>query len=187
VRGASLALAAPGINCCSPPRSTNGRCARRCWRAYPRRWGGVQDALVAAALEDAADAHALIAPVLEEPHAFERFERLAAREARPDLMRLLDGAATRALPRCWMTSSSPWGTAPAGATSSSAACGVAACRGASCTISDRTRDRLNGKTTTVRLLATAPRAEDTRPVSDHGVSIRGEAQVASIARWWSYR
>jgi len=33
----------------------------------PRRWGGVQDALVAAALEDAADAHALIAPVLEEP------------------------------------------------------------------------------------------------------------------------
>src|SRR4029077_1911462 len=44
------------------------------------------------------DAHALIAPVLEEPAAFERFERLAARAARPDLTRLLDAVAAPALP-----------------------------------------------------------------------------------------
>src|SRR6267143_3922354 len=45
-----------------------------------------------------ARASAVITPVLDEPAAFARFERLAAREARPPLMALLDAANSRRLP-----------------------------------------------------------------------------------------
>jgi UDP-N-acetylmuramyl tripeptide synthase len=98
VRGASLALAAPWDQLLLATEVNEWALCAALLARDPRRWSGLQDALVAAALEDVADAHALIAPVLEEPAAFERFERLAAREARPDLMRLLDAAAAHALP-----------------------------------------------------------------------------------------
>jgi len=96
--GASLALAAPldalytatEVNewaLCAALRSLDGA-----------RWSGLEAQLAAAALEDATDVASLIPPVLEERAAFSRFDRLAAREARPRLRALLGAAAMRGLP-----------------------------------------------------------------------------------------
>ncbi len=53
---------------------------------WPARF---EAALLAEALEDAADPATVIAPVLEESAALARFATLAAREARPALTALL--------------------------------------------------------------------------------------------------
>ncbi len=67
----------------------------------PTRWRQLEKALVAEALEAAANsaaADATILPVIEECAAFARFERLAALESNPKLRALLDAAAIHALP-----------------------------------------------------------------------------------------
>jgi cyanophycin synthetase len=96
--GASLALAAPCDQLFVATEVNEwALCAALVARA-PHHWSGLEAALAASALEDAADASAVITPVLDEPAALARFERLAAREARPPLMALLDAATARRLP-----------------------------------------------------------------------------------------
>lgn len=62
------------------------------------RFAGLESALLSAALEDAAEPALVIAPVLEERAAFDRFERLGSREARPRLRALIAAGNARALP-----------------------------------------------------------------------------------------
>jgi cyanophycin synthetase len=97
-RGASLAIAAPCDQLYTATEVNEwALCAALAARDRESR-GGLEAALQAAALEQAAEPAAVGLPRLEESAAFERFERLAAREARPDLIRLLDAAAARGLP-----------------------------------------------------------------------------------------
>ena len=96
--GASLALAAP-VDALYTATEVNewALCAALIERD-PSRWHGLEEELAAEALADAANVEDFIAPVLEEPAALARFERLAAREARPRLRALLAAAADRGLP-----------------------------------------------------------------------------------------
>ena len=66
----------------------------------PNRWGGLQAALAAAAIEDAdpGAGSAAFAPVIEERAALARFGQLSTLEAIPKLRALLKSAADRALP-----------------------------------------------------------------------------------------
>jgi cyanophycin synthetase len=64
----------------------------------PERWVQLEASLLAYALEEAAQPAEVLAPVLEESAALARFTRLAAREARPDLMRLVAAVRARGLP-----------------------------------------------------------------------------------------
>ncbi len=96
--GTSLAFAAPCDQLLVATEVNEwALCAALVARA-PHHWSGLEAALAASALEDAADTSALITPVLDEPAALARFERLAAREARPALRALLDAANARRLP-----------------------------------------------------------------------------------------
>jgi UDP-N-acetylmuramyl tripeptide synthase len=96
--GASLALAAPADALFTATEVNEwALCAALC-ALDGARWGGLEAQLVAAALEDAADAATFIPPVLDERAALARFERLAEREARPPLRALLTAAAVRGLP-----------------------------------------------------------------------------------------
>ncbi|MGB8694194.1 MAG: Mur ligase family protein [Steroidobacteraceae bacterium] len=96
--GASLALAAP-LDQLFLATEVNewALCATLCERE-PQRWSGMEAALLAAAIENAADATEVDPPVLNEPAAFARFSRLAAREARADLCALLAEAGKHHLP-----------------------------------------------------------------------------------------
>jgi UDP-N-acetylmuramyl tripeptide synthase len=96
--GASLALAAP-IDALFTATEVNewALCAALI-EQDGARWRGLEEQLVTAALEDAADVAGFIAPVLEERAALARFERLADREARPALRALLAVARERDLP-----------------------------------------------------------------------------------------
>jgi len=96
--GASLAVAAPADALFTATEVNEwALCAALC-ALDGARWSGLEAQLAAAALEDEADAANFIPPVLEERAAFARFERLAAREARPPLRALLTAAAVRGLP-----------------------------------------------------------------------------------------
>lgn len=67
----------------------------------PKRWAGLNEGLVAAALDSADDGTnpaPEFAPVIEETAALARFQRLAALERIPKMRALLDAAAVRALP-----------------------------------------------------------------------------------------
>ena len=66
----------------------------------PKRWGGLQAALAAAAIEgaDPGAGSAAFAPVIEERAALSRFGQLSALEADPKLRALLKSAADRGLP-----------------------------------------------------------------------------------------
>jgi len=97
-RGASLALAAP-IDALYVATEVNewALCAT-VLDQHPQRWSTLEATLAAAALEDAADDQTHLAPVLAQAAALRRFERLAAREARPALRALLTTARARGLP-----------------------------------------------------------------------------------------
>jgi len=96
--GASLALAAPSDALFTATEVNEwALCAALC-ALDGVRWSGLEAQLAAAALEDAADAASFIPPVLEERAALSRFERLAAREARPQLRALLAAASVHGLP-----------------------------------------------------------------------------------------
>ncbi|HEX8783147.1 MAG TPA: hypothetical protein VF764_07250, partial [Steroidobacteraceae bacterium] len=96
--GASLALAAP-VDALYTATEVNewALCAALIERDGAR-WHNLEQELAAEALADAADVESFIPPVLEEGAALARFERLAAREARPPLRALLAAAADRGLP-----------------------------------------------------------------------------------------
>ena len=67
----------------------------------PGRFAGLQDALVAAAVENAApnaEPSEALLPVIEEGAALARFRRLSAAEAAPSLRALIDAASNRSLP-----------------------------------------------------------------------------------------
>ena len=96
--GASLALAAPPDQLFTATEVNEWALCAALLARDPARWSHLGEALTAAALESADDAADSVAPVLEERAALERLASLAAREARPDLIRLLDAAAAHSLP-----------------------------------------------------------------------------------------
>ena len=96
--GASLALAAPLDQLFTATEVNEWALCAALLSRDPARWRHLEEALAAAALESEDDPASLIAPVLEERAALERLASLAAREARPDLMGLLEAAGARSLP-----------------------------------------------------------------------------------------
>jgi cyanophycin synthetase len=96
--GASLALAAPVDQLYTATEVNEWALCATLRARDPARWSQLEEALAADALASAADGAAVVAPVLEEQAALARLELLASREARPDLMRLLEAAAARSLP-----------------------------------------------------------------------------------------
>jgi cyanophycin synthetase len=96
--GASLALAAPLDQLYTATELNEWALCAALVARDAARWSHLEVALQAAALEAATDDATLIAPVIEEHAALVRLAQLAAREARPDLMQLLDAAAARQLP-----------------------------------------------------------------------------------------
>ena len=96
--GASLALAAPLDTLYTATEVNEWALCAALIERDPSRWHGLEEELAAEALADAANVQDFIPPVLEEPAALARFERLAAREARPRLRALLAAAADRGLP-----------------------------------------------------------------------------------------
>jgi cyanophycin synthetase len=96
--GASLALAAPLDALFTATEVNEWALCATLFAQDGARWGGLEAALVAAALEDAAVPDLELVPVLAEAAALRRFARLAAREARPELRALLAEATSRGLP-----------------------------------------------------------------------------------------
>lgn len=96
--GASLALAAPPDQLFTATEVNEWALCATLLALQPARWSGLEHSLAASALESAADPAIELPPVLEEAAALERLALLASREARPDLTRLLAGAAAHSLP-----------------------------------------------------------------------------------------
>lgn len=99
--GASLAISAPCDQLFAATEVNEWALCAALVDRDPHRWGALEQALIAAALEAAEttpNPAAAIAPVLGESAAFARFSRLCALESRPRLRALLDEAATRGLP-----------------------------------------------------------------------------------------
>ena len=96
-RGVSLALAAPADQLFTATEVNEWALCVTARARDPDRWQDVEAALVVAALEQAGDPGQVIPPVLDEPAAFERFERLAARERHEGLQALVGVARSRAL------------------------------------------------------------------------------------------
>jgi cyanophycin synthetase len=95
--GASLALAAPCDQLFVATEINEWALCSALMERDPARWGLLEEALHQAALEDADDRHSVIPPVLEEPAAFARFERLSASEKRPHLQPLIAAATSKDL------------------------------------------------------------------------------------------
>jgi len=95
--GASLALAAPPDQLFVATEVNEWALCATLQARDPQRFRFLEAALVAAALEADPDTGTLIAPVLEEAAALQRFDRLSRREARPDLVALLATAGARGL------------------------------------------------------------------------------------------
>ena len=96
-RGASLALAAPADQLYTATEVNEWALCTTARALDPGRWHSVEAALVVTALEQAADPAQVVPPVLDEPAAFERFERLAARERHVRLEVLVGAARSRGL------------------------------------------------------------------------------------------
>jgi cyanophycin synthetase len=153
--GASLAIAAPSDQLLVATEVNEWALCASLRERDPSHWGGLEAALLGAALEDAADPAKVIAPVLEDSAALARLALLAAREARPALAPLLDAARSRGLPQLLDETQLTLG---AGAHGRSFALddlpAVAAVPWASLAdIPTALVTGSNGKTTTVRLLA----------------------------------
>ncbi len=128
----------------------------------PKRWSGLQEALVAAAAADEEGAGPAPAPqpVIEESAAFARFERLGSLECRPRLRALVEAAASHGLRLVLDDSELTLGTGVGGRSFPLTDLPAVADVGW-----DGMRDiptamvtGSNGKTTTVRLLAACARA-----------------------------
>jgi len=151
----------------------------------PGRSAGLQDALVAAAVENAtpnADPSAGLLPVIEEGAALARFRRLSAAEAAPKLRALIHAASDRSLPHFGDDSEFTLG---AGRGSRTFALNQLPSTAevpwdALSDIPTALVTGSNGKTTTVRLLAACAREHGWRPGYNctDGVFI-GDETVAS--------
>lgn len=161
--GASLAISAPFDQLFLATEINEWALCAALVQKDPHRWMGLQDLLVAQALE-AADGEAPpppdLQPVIDESAAFARFERLAAREARPALRALLDAAVARDLPHILDESLLTLGAGAGGRSFPLAALPpVGEVRWESLhDIPTAIVTGSNGKTTTVRLLAACARA-----------------------------
>jgi cyanophycin synthetase len=99
--GVLLAISAPGDQLLLATEVNEWALCAALVERDPKRWAALNDALVAAALDSADDGTnpaVELAPVMEESAAFARFQRLAALEAVPGMLALLEAAAARALP-----------------------------------------------------------------------------------------
>ncbi|MBS0364607.1 MAG: Mur ligase [Proteobacteria bacterium] len=96
--GASLALSAPWDLLFLATEVNEWALCATVHRADPARWQELESELTQAALADAADPATVIPPVLQEAQAFARFDALAAREAQPALIALLQAARQHSLP-----------------------------------------------------------------------------------------
>jgi UDP-N-acetylmuramyl tripeptide synthase len=158
--GASLALAAP-VDALFVATEVNEWALCAALQALdPERWGGLEEALVANAGDEARAADGFVPPVLEEATAFARFATLAAREARPALRALLASGAIRRLPHTIDDELLTLGAGTGGRDFS-----LAAIPAADAVPWRELHDvptavvtGSNGKTTTVRLLAACARA-----------------------------
>lgn len=162
--GASLALAAPVDQLFAATEVNEWALCATLHERDPSRWAGLQDALMAAALDAASDPDRVIPPVLEEITAFARFLQLADNEGRPELRALLDAAEARDL---------PWAVDDSLLTLGSGVGGRSYVLGELPFVADVPWSELhdvptalvtgsNGKTTTVRLLAACTRARGWR-------------------------
>ena len=181
--GASLALAAPIDGLYTATEVNEWALCAALLAQDGTHWRGLEQELVAAAREDAADAEDFIPPVLEERAALARFERLAAREARPPLLALLAAAAGRNLPHVLDDETLTLGAGAGGRDFALAALPA---------VGDVPWPSLhdvptalvtgsNGKTTSVRLIAACAEAAGWRPSAyccTDGVFLGGQARVS---------
>jgi cyanophycin synthetase len=159
--GASLALAAPCDQLYSATEVNEWALCAALQAREPRRWSGLEAHLVAAALEDAAEGQALVAPVLEEQAALARLQSRAAAEGRPLLREVLQAAARRALPHVLDDDSLTLGAGTGGRDFALAELPPpgAVPWGELHDIPTAVVTGSNGKTTSVRLLAACARAQ----------------------------
>jgi len=157
--GAALAIAAPCDQLFLATEVNEWALCAALIEGDPKRWSGLEYALVAAVDNDAAP-NASIPPVIEESAALARFERLAVLEARPQLRALLAAAATHGLPHVLDESVLTLGAGAGGREYSLTALPDVARVpwGELRDIPTAIVTGSNGKTTTVRLLAACARS-----------------------------
>jgi cyanophycin synthetase len=158
--GVSLAIAAPcDLLFLATEVNEWAWCASLQERDAPR-WRGLEAALLAAALENATDPGTVIAPVLDEAAAMQRFRQLLGREINPALRLLLTTAAARRLPHLLDDTELTLGAGCGGRSYAlSALPAMAAVPWPELhDIPTAVVTGSNGKTTTVRLLAACARA-----------------------------
>jgi cyanophycin synthetase len=95
--GASLALAAPFDQLYTATEVNEWALCASLHERDPSHWGGLADALAAAAAEAGTHSPDAYPPEIEDGAALERLERLAAAERRPHLRALADAAQSRGL------------------------------------------------------------------------------------------
>jgi cyanophycin synthetase len=95
--GASLAIAAPPDQLFTATEVNEWALCATAYEFDADRWHDLEAALVIAALDEAADPGQVIPPVLDEPAAFDRFDRLAERERHDRLTALVAAARSRGL------------------------------------------------------------------------------------------
>jgi UDP-N-acetylmuramyl tripeptide synthase len=181
--GASLALAAPVDGLYTATEVNEWALCAALLEQDGAHWHSLQDELVAAALEDAADVESFIPPVLEERAALARFARLAAREARPPLRALLAAAADRGLPHVLDDEILTLGAASGGRDFALATLpAVAEVPWPSLhDVPTALVTGSNGKTTTVRLIAACAEAAGWQPAAyccTDGVFLGGQARIS---------
>jgi cyanophycin synthetase len=161
--GASLAISAPCDQLFLATEVNEWALCAALVERDPARWGELEQSLGAAATiaaENAANPTPNFKPVIEESAALERFERIAALEAKPKLEALLDAAETRELPHVLDDSEVTLGSGVGGRSYPLAALPPVAevpwqdLHG----IPTAMVTGSNGKTTTVRLVAACARA-----------------------------
>jgi cyanophycin synthetase len=159
----------------------------------PHRWRALPEAYIAAALEDEQEPAVAPPPSLEESAALMRFERLAALEARPDLQALLGAAAARNLPHVLDDAKLTLGSGSGGRSYL-----LTDLPGTDAVPWQELHDiptaivtGSNGKTTTVRLLATCTRLHGWRTgynctdgvFVDDEIQVSGDYSGPAGARW----
>ena len=165
--GASLAIAAPCDELFLATEVNEWALCAALIERDPSAWDGLEEALVAQALEeshDSAGAATSDKPVIEECAAFARFKRLAAAEAQPKLRMLVEAATIRGLPYVLDESQLTLGAGAGGRSYPLASLPQAAAVTWSelRAIPTAIVTGSNGKTTTVRLLAACAREQGWR-------------------------
>ena len=99
--GVLLALSAPADQLLLATEVNEWALGATLTQSDPKRWAGLKDALVAAAIDDAdpgAELDPALLPVIEEGAALARFKKLSALEAAPKMRALVKAATDRSLP-----------------------------------------------------------------------------------------